>query len=121
MTKKILLVEDERDLRNFLTEELTDAGFRVTAVKDGAQAVITAVDESFDLALTDMMMPGLDGIQTIRVLKKLAPAMPIIGLTGYVGQGYMSQAASYGVTCLSKPIVMADLLKEINETMPVKA
>jgi CheY-like chemotaxis protein len=114
---KILIAEDDADVRLFLQEELTDAGFTVTGVGDGADAVVVAVEESFDLYLLDMLMPGLDGIQTIRVLKKVTPDVPIIGLTGYVGLGYMAQASAYGVICLSKPVVMADLIKEITEAI----
>ena len=114
---KILIAEDDADVRLFLHEELTDAGFTVTGVSDGADAVVVAVEESFDLYLLDMLMPGLDGIQTIRVLKKVTPDVPIIGLTGYVGLGYMAQASAYGVICLPKPVVMADLIKEINEAI----
>jgi hypothetical protein len=43
--------------------------------------------------------------------------MPIIGLTGYVGRGYMAQASAYGVTCLSKPLNMDILLREVNEAL----
>jgi CheY-like chemotaxis protein len=114
---KILIAEDDADVRLFLQEELTEAGFTVTGVSDGADAVVVAVEESFDLYLLDMLMPGLDGIQTIRVLKKVTPDVPIIGLTGYVGLGYMAQASAYGVICLSKPVVMADLIKEITEAI----
>jgi two-component system nitrogen regulation response regulator NtrX len=114
---KILIAEDDADVRLFLQEELTEAGFTVTGVGDGADAVVVAVDESFDLYLLDMLMPGLDGIQTIRVLKKVTPDVPIIGLTGYVGLGYMAQASAYGVICLPKPVVMADLIQEINEAI----
>ena len=114
---KILIAEDDADVRLFLQEELTEAGFTVTGVGDGADAVVVAVEESFDLYLLDMLMPGLDGIQTIRVLKKVTPDVPIIGLTGYVGLGYMAQASAYGVICLPKPVVMADLIQEINEAI----
>ena len=114
---KILIAEDDADVRLFLQEELTDAGFTVTGVGDGADAVVVAVEESFDLYLLDMLMPGLDGIQTIRVLKRVTPDVPMIGHTGYVGLGYMAQASAYGVICLPKPVVMADLIKEINEAI----
>ncbi len=114
---KILIAEDEADLRNFLRDELTKEGFAVTAVADGSDAIVAAVEQRFDVALLDMFMPGLDGIQTIRVLRKILPELPILGLTGYVGQGYMAQAARYGVTCLGKPISMTDLVREIREAM----
>jgi two-component system nitrogen regulation response regulator NtrX len=118
---KILIAEDEKDLRDFLRDELTDANFEVTAVGNGADAIIEAVEQRFDVYLLDMFMPGLDGIQTIRVLRKVTPNIPIIGLTGYMGQGYMSQAAAWGVTCLAKPIEMSNLLRELMDTLGQKA
>ncbi len=118
---RILIAEDDPDVRSFLEEELTNAGFMVTAVDNGADAVVAAVEQPFDLYLLDMLMPGLDGIQTIRVLKKVTPDVPIIGLTGYVGLGYMAQAAAYGVICLAKPVVVADLIREINEAIASRA
>ncbi len=114
---RILIAEDDPDVRSFLEDELTNAGFSVTAVDNGADAVVAAVEQSYDLYLLDMLMPGLDGIQTIRVLKKVTPDVPIIGLTGYVGLGYMAQAAAYGVICLAKPVVISDLIREINEAI----
>jgi len=115
---KILIAEDDGDVRLFLEEELADAGFSVSGVGNGADAIVAAAEEPFDLYLLDMLMPGLDGIQTIRVLRKITPTVPIIGLTGYVGLGYMAKAAAYGVICLAKPVVVADLIREINETLP---
>ena len=114
---RILIAEDDGDVRLFLEEELMDAGFSVSGVSNGADAIVAAAEEAFDLYLLDMLMPGLDGIQTIRVLRKITPKVPIIGLTGYVGLGYMAKAAAYGVICLAKPVVVADLIKEINTAM----
>lgn len=114
---KILLAEDDSDLRLFLQDELNSLDFKVTAVNNGAEAIVAALDETYDLYLLDMLMPGLDGIQTIHVLRKVTPAVPILGLTGYVGQGYMSQASAYNVTCLSKPIRIDELILEINDAI----
>lgn len=113
----LLIAEDDRDLRMFLEDELRAAGFVVTAVPNGADAVVAAAEAKFDGCVLDMYMPGLDGLQTIRVLRKLSPQLPILGLTGYVGHGYMSQAAALGVTCLNKPIEVDILLKEIREML----
>lgn len=117
---KILLAEDDPDVRLFLQDELTHQHFKVTAVSNGAEAIVAAVDDPYDLYLLDMMMPGLDGIQTIHVLRKVSPAVPILGLTGHIGQGYMSQASAYGVTCLSKPIRIDELIREIEEITRAK-
>ncbi len=114
------MAEDETDLRNFLVDELTSQRFGVTAVSNGADAVVAAAEERFDLYLLDMFMPGLDGIQVIRILRKLTPGTPILGLTGHVGRGYMAQASAYGITCLSKPVQFDQLLTEINEALAAK-
>lgn len=114
---KLLVCEDDRELNQFLREELTNAGFSVSSVNNGGDAIVQAVEQSPQLLLLDMLLPGMDGIQVIRVLRKVAPRLPIIGLTGYVGRGYMSQAAAYGVVCLSKPVQFDELVREIRETL----
>ncbi|MEM5775574.1 MAG: response regulator, partial [Anaerolineaceae bacterium] len=61
--KRLLVVDDDMNLLNFFLEELTQAGFDVSVKDNGADAIITAVEERFDLVLLDMLMPGLDGIK----------------------------------------------------------
>lgn len=117
---KLLIAEDDADLCNLLTDELSEAGFSVTATRNGGEAIVAAVENHFDVILLDMMLPGMDGIQVIRVLKKIMPQIPIVGLTGYVGRGYMVQASDFGVVCLSKPIAINDLIKELHEAIKVK-
>jgi two-component system cell cycle response regulator CpdR len=115
--KRILVADDDNDLREFLSDELSNAGYQVTAVRNGADAVVEAVEGRYDLVLMDMYMPGLDGMQAIRVLRKTSPRLPVIGLTGYVGRGYMSEAMTYNVTCLSKPVKINELLSEVREKL----
>ena len=118
---KILIADDQKDLLEMLYDELTDAGFRVKTVDNGADAVVMAAEESFDLFLLDMYMPGVNGIQAAKVLRKIAPGAPIIGLTGYLGRGYMAEAAALGVNCLSKPVAVETLLNEINEALALRS
>jgi two-component system, cell cycle response regulator CpdR len=115
--KKLLIVDDDNNLLNYLNEELTEAGYKVKTYDNGADAIVAAAEETFDLILLDMLMPGLDGIQVVRVLQKVAPKVPIIGLTGYVGRGYMTQAMGLGVSILTKPVEIPTLVKEINDTI----
>jgi CheY-like chemotaxis protein len=114
---RLLIVDDEADVRNFLKEELSRENFQISTASNGADAIVAAAEQSYDVIILDMLMPGLDGIQVIRVLRKVIPGTPIVGLTGYVGRGYMAQASKFGVVCLSKPVVIADLLKEINKVL----
>jgi len=115
--KKLLIVDDDNNLLNYLDEELTEAGYKVKTFDNGADAIVAAAEETFDLIILDMLLPGLDGIQVVRVLQKVAPKVPIIGLTGYVGRGYMSQALGLGVAILTKPVEIPTLVKEIDETI----
>jgi DNA-binding response OmpR family regulator len=114
---RILLADDDSDLCSFLRDELVDLGHLVTVHRNGADAVLAATEQSFDLAILDMLMPGLDGVQASQVLRKIAPRMPIIGLTGFVGRGYMAQLSNLGITCLSKPISIDALRSEIDEVL----
>ncbi len=114
---RLLIADDDADLRDFLKDELTSAGFSVFTVGNGADAIVKVAEQPFDLILLDMLMPGLDGVQVIKVLRKISPDVPIIGLTGYVGRGYMAQALDLDVTTLTKPIVIDNLIEEINATI----
>ena len=81
------------NLLSFFLEELTQVGFDVSIKDIVADAIIAAVEERFDRVRLDMLMPGMGGIKVIRVLRKVVPQLPIIGLTGSMGRGYLSQAA----------------------------
>lgn len=115
----LLFVDDEADIREILKNELKAFGFRVLLSSNGADAIIAISENKIDLVILDMLMPGMDGIQVIRVIKKWNPSLPIIGLTGYIGQGYISEAAELGVNCLSKPVIVSELIEEINTLLNI--
>jgi CheY-like chemotaxis protein len=115
--QKILIVDDDITLLDYLREELSEVGYEVHTHDNGAGAIVATAEQSYDLILLDMLMPGLDGIQVVRVLRKIAPKVPIIGLTGYVGRGYMSQAMGLGVSILTKPVEVNSLVKEIRQIL----
>jgi CheY-like chemotaxis protein len=114
---KLLIVDDDHNLLSYLSEELIDAGFEVRSLDNGADAIVLVTEEKFDLILLDMLMPGLDGIQVVKVLRRIAPQIPIIGMTGYVGRGYMSQAAELKLQILNKPVVFTELIKTIKQAV----
>jgi two-component system cell cycle response regulator CpdR len=110
---KLLIADDDADLRDFLCNELTNIGYSLVTVGSGAEAITKATEQSFDVILLDMLMPGLDGIQVIKILRKIAPQVSIIGFTGYIGRGYMVQALDLNVITLTKPIIVSNLVEEI--------
>ena len=115
--KNLLIVDDDPDLSEFLKEELARIGYQVTAVRCGNDAVIATQQQHFDLLILDMLMSGMDGIQVIKSVRLLKPGLPILGLTGYLGRGYLTQAERLGVKCLAKPVIISDLVDEIQSLL----
>ena len=81
--KDILVVDDDMSARTVFSSVLRNEGYRVTAVKDGYEAIKAVDEESFDLALVDLRMPGLDGIEVLEKIKSRRPQTRVIIYTGY--------------------------------------
>ncbi|WP_020590932.1 response regulator [Kiloniella laminariae] len=80
---KILIAEDDKAVRSFVARALTHKQHEVKTVGDGMQALEALHEESFDLLITDIVMPGLDGIGLALKVAKDAPDMPVLLMTGY--------------------------------------
>ncbi|MHB8708816.1 MAG: sigma-54-dependent transcriptional regulator, partial [Desulfuromonadales bacterium] len=81
--ERILIVDDEEGLRRLLVRVLIKSGYEATAVAGGAEALRQVAGESFDLVITDIKMPGMDGLELLRELKAFDPSLPIIVMTAY--------------------------------------
>lgn len=79
----ILLVDDEIVIRKSLTRELRQEHFAVTAVVNGSEAINALQEAQYDLVLTDLMMPAIDGFGVLKAVRQLAPLTSVIILTGY--------------------------------------
>src|SRR6266404_6884739 len=80
---RILLAEDDDNMRAFLTRALERGGHQVSAVGDGEAALTLATDGAFDLLLADVVMPGIDGIELARRASALIPDLRIMFITGF--------------------------------------
>ncbi|HYM72127.1 MAG TPA: response regulator [Stellaceae bacterium] len=80
---RILLAEDDEQLRIFLSRGLERAGHIVDSVGDGAAALALALDTDFDLLLADVVMPGLDGIALAREVTQRQPGIRVMFITGF--------------------------------------
>ncbi len=80
---RILIVDDEEDLVTFLAHRLRKRGLEVATALNGAQALAAAGKETFDVAVVDLKMPDMDGIQVMEQLRDLQPYLEIIMLTGH--------------------------------------
>jgi len=83
---RILIAEDDDAVREFVARALALQGHEVTAVVDGGQALEALAGASFDLLLTDIVMPGLDGIALALKVAKERPDMPVLLMTGYAAE-----------------------------------
>ena len=111
---RILLAEDERNFGRVLESELADIGHEVDLVVDGVEAVLRCIDHDYDFALLDIKMPRLDGINALRIIKRLRPGLPAITYSGNAGSGEMADSIRAGaMRCLTKPLSIAGLREEI--------
>lgn len=109
----ILIVDDDPSVGQVVQRSLRAFGYRTLLASDGAEAVSLYVKYGADISLvvTDMMMPVMDGIATIRALRELNPAVRIIGASGLATSADAARAANLGVKCfLSKPFTTEVLL-----------
>jgi two-component system response regulator (stage 0 sporulation protein F) len=81
--KKILVVDDEENIRQLYKEEFEEMGYEVTTVADGIQALAALDTKKFDLITLDMRMPDIDGIETLRKMKEKDSTLPVIICTAY--------------------------------------
>lgn len=109
---RILLAEDDDSLRGFLSRALERAGYDVTACADGDEAA-QALDQNWDLLLTDIVMPGMDGIEVARLAADRHPGLRIMFITGFAAVALSAAQASPQAKVLSKPVHLRDLVGEV--------
>jgi len=115
---RILLAEDDDSLRAFLVSSLARAGHDVVGYGDGDAAWEALQFGSFDLLLTDIVMPGLDGIELARRGAEADPAMKIVFITGFAAVALSPQSqAPKDAKVLSKPFHLKDLVVEIERVI----
>ena len=115
---EILLAEDDKNFGNVLKSELEEDGYIVTLVNDGVEAVLKFIGKGsdYDFVLLDIKMPMLDGINTLRIIKKLNPDVPAITFSGNAGSGEMAVSVKVGaIRCLTKPFEIAQLKNDIKK------
>jgi DNA-binding NtrC family response regulator len=113
---KVLLVDDEKDFLETLTERLETRGLKVNAVTSGEQAVAKAEKEGFDLIVLDLAMPGMDGLETLKRIKAKQPDAEIIILSGQGSIKTSIEAMKLGAgDFMEKPVKISELLDKISE------
>jgi two-component system cell cycle response regulator CpdR len=110
----ILLAEDDDSLRAFLSRALQRAGYEVTACADGEEALAALGDHKWDLLLTDIVMPGVDGIEVARQAAARQDDLRIMFITGFAAVALAAgERAPAGAKVLSKPIHLREIVAEV--------
>lgn len=118
---KLLIADDEAPLRDLLERGLTEAGHEVTTVADGMEALQALEHEAFDLLLSDITMPELDGISLALKVSKEWPGLPIVLMTGFSDQQARARNLSALVQqIIAKPFALKDLVRTVDDTLKAK-
>jgi two-component system, cell cycle response regulator CpdR len=111
---RILLAEDDQVMREYLTRALERAGYRVSAVDRGTAAVPLLEREPFDLLLTDIVMPEMDGIELAQRAGEIAPDLRVMFITGFAAVTLKAGKQVPQARILSKPFHLRELVAEVD-------
>ena len=115
MKKKILVIDDEELLTKTFVRLLEAKGYDVLVSKGAQDALIILEEEKFDLIVTDVRMPGMNGVEAIEQLRAIGDQTPVIFLTGYADVDLERRARALSPEgYVQKPFEVVDLLKKIN-------
>ena len=116
--QKILLAEDDNDMRRFLAKALQNAGYAVVSFDNGLSAYNRLREEPFELLLTDIVMPEMDGIELARRATELDPEIKVMFITGFAAVALNpDNHAPRQAKILSKPFHLKDLVSEVNRLL----
>ena len=111
---RILLAEDDAAMRTYLTRALEKAGYSVVSVGSGAEAMPFIKTEIFDLLVSDIVMPEMDGIELAKRCNALSPRTKVMFITGFAAVSMRARNEAPQARMLSKPFHLRDLVGEID-------
>lgn len=118
MAKRILVIDDEASIRESLTGILSDEGFVPVCAESGEQALAMLEEEPFDLALLDIWMPGIDGMETLKRIKEIHNHLPVIMISGHGTIETAVQATRLGAyDFIEKPPSYDKIVLSINNAL----
>jgi DNA-binding NtrC family response regulator len=119
---KVLLVDDETDFVETLVKRLRKRKLDVRAASSGQQALDMLSESPSDVVVLDVKMPDMDGIETLRRIKKIAPGVEVVMLTGHANVEVAMQGMELGAfDYLMKPIDIDDLLYKLQDAFKKKS
>ncbi len=111
---RILLAEDDAAMRTYLTRALEKAGYSVVSVGSGTEALPFIKTEIFDLLVSDIVMPEMDGIELSKRVQALSPRTKVMFITGFAAVCMRARNEAPQARMLSKPFHLRDLVDQID-------
>jgi DNA-binding NtrC family response regulator len=119
---RLLLVDDEVGYLEVLSKRLTRRGFKVTTASSGAEAIRALRAWNFDVAVVDLKMEDMDGIEVLKIFKKMDPSLRVIMLTGHGSERAARDGISQGAfDYLIKPVGLKRLVETISAALASEA
>jgi CheY-like chemotaxis protein len=115
---RVLVVDDDSEAREIVEAVLIEAGYAVEVAADGFEAVAKLQATVPDLVLTDLMMPGMHGVDLAQWIRTYKTGLPVVVITGRETYGLRTDAEAYGaIACLVKPVNLEELLWTIDRAL----
>ena len=117
----ILIADDNKTIREYCQRELEDEGYQVSEAADGRSALDLLGHETFDLALVDLRMAGVDGLEVMRQFRQRSPETQIIIVTAYASVPSAVEALRHGAhDYLTKPVNTEELLASVADGLALR-
>lgn len=116
---RILLAEDDQAMRTYLSRALENSGYSVVAVDRGTAAIPFLESEHFDLLLSDIVMPEMDGIELAQRCAEISPATKVMFITGFAAVTLRASREAPQAKVLSKPFHLRDIVMEVQRLFDV--
>jgi two-component system, cell cycle response regulator CpdR len=115
--QRILLAEDDDAMRTYLERALDNAGYVVDSVDRGTAAVPLLESNEYDLLLSDIVMPEMDGIELAQKCNEISPGTKVMFITGFAAVTLKASAEQPNAKVLSKPFHLRDLVLEVERVL----
>ncbi|MBU1172027.1 MAG: response regulator [Proteobacteria bacterium] len=120
-TITVLLVDDEDEFTSTLGERLEIRGYTAVTASDGEAGIQCIINRDIDIAVLDLMMPGMNGLETLKQIKNIKPTLPVILLTGHGSTKEGMEGMRLGaLDYLMKPLDINELIKRITQAVQHK-
>jgi two-component system cell cycle response regulator CpdR len=118
---RILLAEDDQAMRTYLARALENAGYDVVSVDRGSEALPYLESEEFDLLLSDIVMPEMDGIELAQRCAEVSPMTKVMFITGFAAVTLRASREAPQAKVLSKPFHLRDIVMEVQRVFGLSA